>query len=454
MIRRHRLLPVLGLVLVVAIVCWRWATLLRYDLWYDELYSVYAASGDLGEVWQAALSDRVHPPLFYLVLWGWLQAADFTPTALRLLPLLCYVGALGATWWAAGAARLSSTGRTVAVLAVALNPIVFDAGADLRGYALLGGLVALMIGATLLLLDETPPPRARWILVATAIAATWVHYFAWPTVAGLVVVLLWHGRRRDALLLGGAAIAAALPWGWALLDPGARATVATQLAWSRAPDALDWLLLPGSLLAGRTPMAVQAGVAIVGWVMLGLAGRQAMRRPLVLLVASPPLAALLGGLVLGVGIWDTRYLIGAVVPFALLLARTADVSARAPRAAVAMLVVMGAWGAATPADWRIPWRSITEALAAGPERVPAYTFDGFSALPIRYYALMDGFEVQVPEIKAWPGPGTTPGWLVVQPATFPDTPDVGARLRASGLSVIDSLLSGVGTNRIEAWRFR
>jgi uncharacterized membrane protein len=452
-IRRHRLLPALGLVLVVAIVCWRTATLLRYDLWYDELYSVYAASGDLGEVWQSALSDRVHPPLFYLILWGWLQAADFTPTALRLLPLLCYVGALGTTWWAAGAARLSATGRWIAVLAVALNPIVFDAGADLRGYALLGGLIALMVGATLHLLDESPPARARWILIGSAILATWVHYFAWPTVAALVVILLWYGRRRDAALLGGASVAASLPWAWALLDASAK-TVATQLAWSQAPGLTDWLLLPGSLLAGRTPTGVQVAVAIAGWVVLGLAAHFAARRPLVLLVASPPLAALLGGLALGVGIWDSRYLIGATIPFALLLAHAASGPARIPRVGVAIVLLMSAWGAATPADWRIPWRGITQQLAAHPAGGPVYVFDGFSALPIRYYALMEGLELQVPEVKTWPGPGTTPGWLVVQPATFPDTPDVGARLRAAGLTVTDSVLSGVGTNRIEAWRFR
>jgi len=452
-IRRHRLLPALGLVLVVAIVCWRTATLLRYDLWYDELYSVYAASGDLGEVWQSALSDRVHPPLFYLVLWGWLQAADFTPTALRVLPLLCYVGSLGATWWAAGAARLSVAGRFIAVLAVALNPIVFDAGADLRGYALLGALVALMVGATLHLLDETPPRHARWILVISAVLATWVHYFAWPTVAALVVILLWHGRRRDAILLSGGTLAASLPWAWAMLDSSAK-TVASQLAWSDAPGVAEWLMLPGSLLAGRTPIGVQVGAALAGWLVLGLAAHYALRRPLVLLVAAPPLAALVGGLVLGVGIWDSRYLIGATMPFALVLGHIGQSDARIPRLGVTAILLMGAWGAATPADWRIPWRTITRELSSHPEGGPVYAFDGFTALPIRYYALMDGLELQVPEVKAWPGRGTTPGWLVVQPATFPDTPDVGERLRAEGWVVTDSLISGVGTNRIEARRFR
>jgi hypothetical protein len=452
-IRRHRLLPALGLVLVLAIIAWRAATLLRYDLWYDELYSVYAASGDLGEVWQSALSDRVHPPLFYLILWGWLQVADFSPTALRLLPLLCYAGALGATWWAAGAARLTATGRLIAVLAVALNPIVFDAGADLRGYALLAGLTALMVGGTVELLAESPSQRARWILVGSAILATWVHYFAWPTVAAIVVILFWHGRRRDAIVLGGGALVASIPWAWALLDASAK-TVATQLAWSRSPGVMDWLLLPGSLLAGRTPLPVQVGVAMVGWVVLGLAVRHAARRPLVLLVASPPLAALIGGLVLGVGIWDNRYLIGATIPLAFLLGYAAEGRDRAPRAAVATLLLMCAWGAATPADWRIPWRQITRQLAAYPGGGPAYVFDGFTALPIRYYALMEGLELQVPEVKAWPGPGTTPGWLVVQPATFPDTPDFGARLRAAGLTVTDSVFSDPGSIRIEAWRFR
>ena len=79
--RRHVLWSALVMALVVGVVAGRAATLLRYDLWYDELYSVFTALGDLGQLWQASVADRVHPPLFYIVLWGWLKVVKPQPNS-------------------------------------------------------------------------------------------------------------------------------------------------------------------------------------------------------------------------------------------------------------------------------------------------------------------------------------------------------------------------------------
>ena len=60
-------------------------------LWSDELYSV-------GKSFQPSLTGLVemlrndtHPPLYYLVLWGWGQALAQTPLTLRLLSWLAYL---------------------------------------------------------------------------------------------------------------------------------------------------------------------------------------------------------------------------------------------------------------------------------------------------------------------------------------------------------------------------
>lgn len=444
--------------LVVGVVAGRAATLLRYDLWYDELYSVFTALGDPSQLWQAAVADRVHPPLFYMVLWGWLKLVEPTPTLLRLLPLACLALALGATWWAAGRIGLTSRGRAVATLAVALNPIAFDAGADVRGYALLAALVAVMIGAIHPLRPESesePEPERRKLalLIAAAIAATWTHYFAWPTVAAIALVLVLHQRRRDALLLVGATALAFAPWLMALL--GAEGNrVAAQIGWGNTLGLHDALILPGTLLAGRTPLIAMAIAAVIGWTLLVTARKRSPSRELALLVAAPPAAVVVASLALGLAIWEPRYLIGAVPPLALLLAIWSDSISPLPRVASVALLGLSAWGAVTPADWRIPWKQVTRALAERSEGQPVYTFDGFSALPIRYYARMEGLRLDVPEIKQWPDATTAPGWLLLRPSSFPSGPSAPERLRQGGRMVVDSMASGVGTNRVEAWRFQ
>lgn len=456
--RRHVLWSALVMALVVGVVAGRAATLLRYDLWYDELYSVFTALGDLGQLWQASVADRVHPPLFYIVLWGWLKVVEPTPTLLRLLPLVGFVLALGATWWAAGRIGLTSRGRAVATLAVALNPIAFDAGADLRGYALLAALVAVMIGAMHPLRPEPdseaePEHRHLALLIAAAIGATWTHYFAWPTVVAVAVVLVLNHRRRDAALLLGITALAFAPWLAALLGAEGEQTAA-QIGWGNTLGLHDALLLPGTLLAGRTPLIAMAVAAVIGWMLLVTALKRTPSRELALLVAAPPAAVVVASLTLGLAIWEPRYLIGAVPPLALLLAMWSDSISPLPRIAAVALLGLSAWGAVTPADWRIPWKGITRDLAERSDGQPVYAFDGFSAIPIRYYARMEGLRLNVPEIKQWPDATTAPGWLLLRPAVFPNVPSAAARLRESGRVVVDSMESGVGTNRVEAWRFR
>lgn len=450
--RQHRLWPVLVVVLIVGAMALRAATLLRYDLWYDELYSVFTALGDLPQLWASAVADRVHPPLFYLTLWGWLKLVEPTPAALRLLPLALYVAAVLASWWAAAA--LSPRGRAVTALAVAVSPIVFEAGAELRGNILLVTLLALAIGAVRrLTTPEGHRPADRAILVAAAVAATWTHYFAWPSVLALVLILARRGRWRDGLLVGGAAVLAAIPWAVALAAKS-RSTVGIQLAWSHPPTLHDALLLPGTMLADRTPAIAMAVAALLGWLLLANAVRTPAQRDLALLVVAPPVAILAGGLVFGVGLWDPRYLIGAVVPLALLIGEWSDTPHRGAALSTAAVLALSAWGAFTPATWRLPWRTVTETLLTRAPRQPIYVFDGFTALPLRYYARMAGEALAVPEIKQWPDGATPAGWLLLRPSSFPTGPSAPERLRAAGRVVTDSLASGTGVNRVEAFRFR
>ena len=60
-------------------------------LWSDELYSV-------GKSFQASpaavlgmLRQDTHPPLYYLLLWGWGQLVGQSPISLRLLSWLAYL---------------------------------------------------------------------------------------------------------------------------------------------------------------------------------------------------------------------------------------------------------------------------------------------------------------------------------------------------------------------------
>ncbi len=438
---------------VATVITIRVATLLRYDIWFDELYSVYAASGDLGGLWQAAVADRVHPPGFYLLLWGWLQLVPPTPLGLRILPLLVWLGIVAATWWAAGQAGLDRTPRATAVALVAANPLLFELGAFVRNYGLAVLTTTLVIGAALGVLRREGATRRDAIRLASlATLAGWSHLFAWPVLAALAITFRLRRLRGATLAVSVVPALTMIPWAMALLRANALERDFTEnVGWQNPPTALGVLLMPGRILVEQPWWAAWL-LGAGAWLLLALALRIRPWQGLSLAVLMPLGLAVAASTAFGVGVFEVRYLTVAAVPFTLLVVMALE-STRPPAAlaVTTLLLALSTIGIARRAEWRTPWREVTTRLAADAPR--AYAFEGFTALPLRYYAAIDGRALEVPEVKSWPLPGTPPGWIVLRPHTLPDSIAVIDQLRAGGFAVVDSFEVGSGRNAVRAWRF-
>jgi len=79
----------LGLVLLLILLAFglRLHRLAFQPLWGDEGWSFYFASTSLGDMVRLTAVD-IHPPLYYALLGGWLQAAGSTPEAARFLSVM------------------------------------------------------------------------------------------------------------------------------------------------------------------------------------------------------------------------------------------------------------------------------------------------------------------------------------------------------------------------------
>lgn len=170
---------------------------LNQSLWYDEV--VYSGAALQGESLRWVLTQDVHPPLYALVLWGWIQVAGESEIALRLPSLLCglasvvVVLALAKRW----------CDYRVAVLAAALiavSPAHIWYSQENKTNMLMLLLTALLVWAA----DRawrTNRPRDWTLLAIIAVLAPWTNVFAiWVLAA--VWVWLWvgalqpHGRTR------------------------------------------------------------------------------------------------------------------------------------------------------------------------------------------------------------------------------------------------------------------
>ncbi len=260
--------------------------LLHRPLWFDEIFTVWAARISLDALLAILASDS-GPPLFYVLEKPFVLAAErlgLSDAAARAVPFAATLAVF------AGALALPSRpARLRFTLLSAVSPLLLLYSAEARAYALL----ALLCFALFLLTAvarETPAA-----LVATALlsaAALYTHYLAILAVAALVLVAAAERRGRSAL----AALAGGLPF----------------LLWmpvliGQPPEAVAWMherpreVLVGILSAlggaGRVPpplgpplpaplvaLGVLLGLSLLGGLALHWRGEPALRRALAFLV--------------------------------------------------------------------------------------------------------------------------------------------------------------------------
>jgi mannosyltransferase len=265
---------------------------------WDEAFSAALASLPPLEIVRYCLGAlQEHPPLFYLLLHGWMALAGDSEAALRMaasLPSTLAVSLVGA----ALAAVAGGPVGVIAAWALALAPLDIYFGRFVRMYGLLTLLMALLLAGAALLSARKREPGGL-LLVGTALLGTLAtSYFFLFAVAGPALVVAFD-RVRRRVLVGGGAAAAGLLGLWIAVSPGFRETLALRVQ-PRAPDAGRLVeLLGASFGAIAWPSGPERTAAILMAVIAAVVVLQWLRRG-----AEQPLtgAALAGFLVSAVGV--------------------------------------------------------------------------------------------------------------------------------------------------------
>ena len=282
--------PISIFLLFVVAAALRLARLAWQPLWWDEGYSVYFATEPLARM--VALTARdIHPPLYYLLLHGWIGLLDALglhgagPVALRSFSVLCGALALPVFWWLASALfpgrwRL----HLVAVGLLLLNPLHIFYSQEVRMYGLallLGTFSSVLFWRLLTSLQRRPNSEATtapsllatrsvvfnliaYILAATALLYT-LYYGALLLAAHFAYGLWLLRKRRRAwltlLATGGAVALLYAPW---LLYAAPRlATYVAQKVLADADAPLS--LLPYALRHLRAFSAGHVLTGSAGW---------------------------------------------------------------------------------------------------------------------------------------------------------------------------------------------
>ena len=278
----------------------------RSPLWLDESLSVNIAKLPIGQIPDALRHDG-HPPLYYVLLHGWMSVFGEGNVAVRSFSGLWSLAVFPLLWVAAK--RLGGTRVAVyAVALLALSPYAVRYGTETRMYAM--EMVLSLVGY-LLVVDALRKP-AWWRLGCIALvvgALLWTHYWAMWFLASAGVALLfraWRSRKvgntermRTSLLVAGAFVVGALlflPWLPALLYQGAH----TGTPWARPVRPTEMVAFTlADLGGGPQPEAVVLGWTMGGFALLGLLGAAVDRFHITLDLRTQRVGRPLAGLVAG-----------------------------------------------------------------------------------------------------------------------------------------------------------
>jgi 4-amino-4-deoxy-L-arabinose transferase-like glycosyltransferase len=192
------------------------------SIWWDEAISVYLSTSTLAEI-VVNRAGNLHPPLYFLLLKGWVALAGTSPFSVRFLSawsntlLIPGLYVFGRRW-------LGRRAGLIAATLAAISPLYLVYAQEARVYAILP-LVYLVL---LALVRQLSLPAGRsdwrhWLLLATVeVLALGLHYISFLAIAYVLTTLIVRLHRRRAelmrlLAVQGLVILCLLPWLMAVL---------------------------------------------------------------------------------------------------------------------------------------------------------------------------------------------------------------------------------------------
>jgi hypothetical protein len=324
-------------------------------LWLDEVQTVQFAKLPLSDL-PATLKTDGAPPLYYVLLHGWISAFGDGVWTVRALSVLASVLALPAAWLVARRLGATREGAAIALVLFAVNPWSVRYAGETRMYSLVA--LEVLLGALALLRLRARPDRRGVLAVAAGTAALlYTHYWAQFLLIAVGGALLWAlyrrpverafaGRALLGLALGGASF---LPW----VPTMAYQSRHTGSPWAYPPGLHKLVELPESWYGGDGPagrigaVLLVAGLLVAVFLHRGADGRLRPARPggpggILAAVSGVTLLLACGAALATDNAVESRYT-ATVVPLVLLLLALGVTRLGRPLGAVllAALIVIG-----------------------------------------------------------------------------------------------------------------
>ena len=165
-------------------------------LWRDEAQALgIAAIPSAGEMIRFLAAHESHPPLYYLILRGWVSVLGGSDVSALALSLVFGVALIPAVYLVTAAIHSPRAGVLASVLS-SVHPGLIQYSGSVRPYSLLSFLAVILVYLVWCVLREQPKPKHLLGYAVVALAMLYVHHWAWLVVGAGGLVWLAIGLKR------------------------------------------------------------------------------------------------------------------------------------------------------------------------------------------------------------------------------------------------------------------
>lgn len=329
---------------IIAVVCAIYASLRLWHLtdsclWFDEIFSIHAATLPWQNLFWFVAQDLIHPPLFYALLKIWIFVGGENLFWLRFFPVLFSI--LAAIPFILLCRQLKLLFPTIALALTffAVNGSLIKYAQEVRMYSL---LLCFALFSMWLFVRFLNTGKGFLFLIIVNIPLVYTHYFGWLIIASEVfaVMILARERLKQILLMLFVSFLSFTPWIFAIWQATKiNANVGQNIGWMTKPnlaaifqfifDLFEPIYFEQSNTDEPTIFLITLPILIIGIISFCLyftvwksEAKTEKRNFLLLLIFTfaPILLAFVASWILPYSIWGTRHLIIAFAPFAILLA--------------------------------------------------------------------------------------------------------------------------------------
>ncbi len=308
-------------------------------LWFDEVFSVHAATHSWNSLLSFVSLDLIHPPLFYVLLKLWIGVGGEQLFWLRLFPVIFSVIAIFPFVALCRDIKLTFWTQILALFFLSVNGSLIKYAQEIRMYSL---FLCLSLFSIWLFVRFFVKGKGFIALVLINILLVYTHYFGWFVVVSEVAAILIFQRIkwRRTLTMFAITFAGFVPWIMATWQAAQTGTgLGQNIGWMSRPGIVAILQFklnliepfyyqassadPVSVIRVSIPLLLIFAASVVfyilNWKRQPTDEKQAVHL-LFIFVAVPIAAAVAVSWLLPYSIWGTRHLVIVFAPVSILLA--------------------------------------------------------------------------------------------------------------------------------------